>query len=1082
MKKKCVILSFIILASGIIASGIGSSLGWFTGNNRIETDPNLGGSVLEGYFHDGKGTSSEPFTITTPRHYENLIKLHYSTADFAKAGYFFEFGKKGLDPEKPNEAVFYSTNDNGKVDFNSFSKNLNLGGSELPPLGTEETPFVGHINGNDLTVSNFVITGKECNDVGIFGFVDTDAEEGEPVSISNCYWNNFKIDTTKADLKYHVHSLYPHEEKAVVGYLAGHVVDSSCFTNCYINDCEINGTPSSNLVNTYSYYGLAEYDSVGGEIGKGGNYNFTLDSNAVYNYFDQNYTSIANSPFRSRNTEYAGENYNNGSEITSGEFIDGGKSTKVPFSNAVNKNNNYTYSLNGTAPGETATRNYSLSTMGYRPLDPNAKDIRYELSYKDNNQYVVFDDEVYSEQNPTGLQIISNPNDEAHSFEVLTSTKGAKGTYLRIQDDKWKYFKVNEQDSDYIPVTFTFTIPAALKLTFSSGFATNKPIVGTSFIKMYIDGREPVYNENVVNQHAPVAPTINNGSWSVIDRRFYNFTINGTNGYSYTYKTYMKKGTHYYSFMLGFNTGDNNRINEVLLYSGTNPSYSTSTHLYGCKQNEFTISDSDITTGSKTISQSITNNNYTNDYTGSGNNRRGTMTGLTNLDTNHAKYTSYPTGTVEPKQVYGDDLVNNTVSWVEMDNNGEPVFSREAYQSGSIRQQMIDQEGNVVWETNEDGSYLFDEDGNKIPVYETIPTYTYRWLATVKPLKEYKYVDEQRTQLADIEYVAKDEDPTNPLTASGYNSENIDVVGGGISFFHANIGDTALNVINIESEYNGVWSIGRRVAVHDATQYIGEKFYATKYCPNSIVLYLKNYANPLDNRDSKLGSISFSYVNITIGGQNNISLTRPVFKKGCEGTNGTVHSLNIEEFGADHPAQGIGVIDTIDCTILESGAQKCSYCALDENGTIICTFDDDGIAEFPASANTQEKREAILKSIDTYVMAIGSEGISGTSYVTKIDFSYKAAHGAGGTFGSVGYRDSNEKIENTIINFYYLLPANESLSIKVKYSNNIYTITTRYSGSTGIDLYVYNYDPDVYSVVVGATTYTDSEFVVHLTS
>ena len=80
---------------------------------------------------------------------------------------------------------------------------------------------------------------------------------------------------------------------------------------------------------------------------------------------------------------------------------------------------------------------------------------------------------------------------------------------------------------------------------------------------------------------------------------------------------------------------------------------------------------------------------------------------------------------------------------------------------------------------------------------------------------------------------------------------------------------------------------------------------------------------------------------------------------------------------------------------------------------------------------------------------------------------------------------ATETLENTILNFYYVVPAGHSLTIKVSYSNSMYTVTASYSGGSSgdqIQIFVYNYEPDVYTVNFNGTNYTSGEFVITLTS
>ena len=62
---------------------------------------------------------------------------------------------------------------------------IDLGGAEWTPLGTEKSPFSGEFNGNGLTISNIKIT-KDIQYVGLFGY--------NVGTIKNLKIENFQFD------------------------------------------------------------------------------------------------------------------------------------------------------------------------------------------------------------------------------------------------------------------------------------------------------------------------------------------------------------------------------------------------------------------------------------------------------------------------------------------------------------------------------------------------------------------------------------------------------------------------------------------------------------------------------------------------------------------------------------------------------------------------------------------------------------------------------------------------------------------------------------------------------------------------
>ena len=369
----------------------------------------LNGSVLRSYFDIkvGKtadkdyGSQDNPFVITRPKHWENLVKLQYAMDGFDSADYYFEVGKDFADGNGTNYQV-YNYDDNGvanKEPGHEYSTTLNLGGlATLPPLGSNAKPFRNHIKGNGLTISNFEVGGEGYGDIGIFGYIGEEIlnAKGEVTSAAetceNLYFDNFTIDVSKAS---HVvtsqHVAHTKTNTPYVGYLAGHVTRSNSFTNVYVNRCTIDGESTlEGNTNNYGYYGYAEYDSLGGQYGKGSNYQFTLNSQACYNFFDQNYNvegdpthQISKEQLVLRNTAETAkvEADDNGDRIL--RMADGGR--VIPFSDAVSTSTaagSTTYVMQGNNIGSSAKRNYSLSTIGFAETEFIENTHEYNLYYE----------------------------------------------------------------------------------------------------------------------------------------------------------------------------------------------------------------------------------------------------------------------------------------------------------------------------------------------------------------------------------------------------------------------------------------------------------------------------------------------------------------------------------------------------------------------------------------------------------------------------------------------------------------------------------------------------------------------------
>ena len=121
---------------------IAGSVSWFIPLAKIANDDApLKGSSSSAYFAYGngspisQGTDDKPYGITAPRHLYNLAWLQY-------LGYF-------------NLAA-----ENGKQYYFELGDNIDMTGWALPPIGTEENPFIGNFNGNGFVVKGLTISNN----------------------------------------------------------------------------------------------------------------------------------------------------------------------------------------------------------------------------------------------------------------------------------------------------------------------------------------------------------------------------------------------------------------------------------------------------------------------------------------------------------------------------------------------------------------------------------------------------------------------------------------------------------------------------------------------------------------------------------------------------------------------------------------------------------------------------------------------------------------------------------------------------------------------------------------------------------
>ena len=333
-KRKVVITSLVAII-GFLVGALSVSLTWFAKMNSMSDLDELGGSVLSQYFDTGTGTQSDPFVITRPKHWENLVWLHNNVSNFYQAitdeqvdpeqqndqGYYFQVGKQ---VNGQGEYYVYDYTNDGIINPNNTalnSRTLNLNGlGSLIPIGCDTKPFLGVINGHGITVSGFDVVGFEdknynlqhdsgeegFNDVGIFGYIGNDS------AVQNIYFDDFRIHLANANATrsnnstlhnngFHTSTENGSPDICYAGYIAGHMHYSSSVSGVYINNCTIDG--GSAATTGFGYFGVVEQQN--GQIrptpleevqeikqaGTDNNFGGSLDFNSVFDRLSQIYAT-----------------------------------------------------------------------------------------------------------------------------------------------------------------------------------------------------------------------------------------------------------------------------------------------------------------------------------------------------------------------------------------------------------------------------------------------------------------------------------------------------------------------------------------------------------------------------------------------------------------------------------------------------------------------------------------------------------------------------------------------------------------------------------------------------------------------
>ena len=303
----------------IVISFSAISFAWLASGKYLNFPSSFGGSATPAYFAGGDGSFEKPFRITNAVHLYNLAWLQY-------LGYFNrrEGFNNGLDQT-----------------YFALDGNIDMRGRAIPPIGTEEYPFIGKFNGNGHKVTNLTISNKkgtgdlvyaptnakfsnnilrfvddtkahDIEIVGMFGvtgnynkYLDTYANTYKGLNKADVNVTNFYVD------KIHVRS---NSAKTLAGLAAGYIGGNFSNVGVYRSDikfaanAQANGIAGDGVLSKYSLVGaynedLITWDDIGGTTGWGGSIDmkslFTrlqgFKSHTPISYVDKNFNDTNSS-------------------------------------------------------------------------------------------------------------------------------------------------------------------------------------------------------------------------------------------------------------------------------------------------------------------------------------------------------------------------------------------------------------------------------------------------------------------------------------------------------------------------------------------------------------------------------------------------------------------------------------------------------------------------------------------------------------------------------------------------------------------------------------------------------------------
>ena len=427
MKKKLFAIS-VISAFSALTTAV-ASFAWFSlkefDNNKFK---DIDGSAASAYFAYGSGTSSDPYGIKTPRQLYNLAWLQYN-------GTF----NKDANSDGTIDKQYYFV-----LDSSLQSTGLDMTGWVLPPIGTEDYPFLGNFNGNNVSINNLTVSNKadlekpqgiaytkQPEIVGFFGVVgDLDLDITYTSSINTMY--NFTLKNVTVESK---------TSETLIGLAAGYV--DATMSNVKLDGSatlDVNGqvsTAKTDITSKLSDYGLVGYTTKSGNRGS-----YSQDLSAYYsnNESGQGHGQDWGGSINMHNlygrlkSVYNEYSYDSGNFTVTTITDENGNTTRQKTENLSNHfagihDNDYSYTLNKHSSG---SQDFYYLYGDYSPVSGNKTDNAYVKAKKNvsgTKYYIVQSSQGYvikagthfvkmpqmtARNNTTVVQVVDNQSDATY--------------------------------------------------------------------------------------------------------------------------------------------------------------------------------------------------------------------------------------------------------------------------------------------------------------------------------------------------------------------------------------------------------------------------------------------------------------------------------------------------------------------------------------------------------------------------------------------------------------------------------------------------------------------------------------------
>lgn len=445
-----------------------ASYAWFAAGRPLAfgdstNEANIIGGSDASYYESGSGTQADPYIISDKIHLYNLSWLQY-------IGYYNAF--KSFNAAAADDIVQC---------YFSVSKDIDMGGLTIPPIGTEKYPFLGNFDGGNYTISNFTISnddptsagsdygiakpqnfyaGEPSDVIGFFGVVGALPNQSITYDSSITSFKNFTLEDF---------TIKSRTNELLIGLAAGYV--DGPISNVKIDGSatlDINGqtsTAKSSITSKLSDYGLVGYTTHTGSAGSytqdlsefysndegsgsggegndwGGSINFASYNNWIYSLYKSSLTDSKGNTYENSLMKTASNSNSTASNINEMNFTDftlrfGTAYKTGPYGNYNNGYTKYNYFADPDLFNEPPD-NHPVNT----PSSGKPKSVVYQLK---ENCYLPlrFSDENRTATHEKNTGYIVGSNSPTYgTYSLVASPKLASYYYGAIgnslQDSQW---------------------------------------------------------------------------------------------------------------------------------------------------------------------------------------------------------------------------------------------------------------------------------------------------------------------------------------------------------------------------------------------------------------------------------------------------------------------------------------------------------------------------------------------------------------------------------------------------------------------------------------------------------------------